>query len=81
MLLQALDEQKLSAQWNKNGGEFIPHASTWLKGKRWEDQMAASYDAIPKGASGILGTAEMANIHRAMRENLPDIYTDDERKE
>jgi len=24
-------------QWMRSGGQFIPHASTWLRGERWED--------------------------------------------
>lgn len=26
-----------SDQWRKDGGKFIPHAATWLNGKRWQD--------------------------------------------
>ena len=37
-LLAALEHQKRSPQWTKDGGQFIPHAATWLNGKRWEDQ-------------------------------------------
>jgi len=25
-------------QWMQGGGLFIPHASTWLRGERWEDE-------------------------------------------
>jgi hypothetical protein len=35
----ALSSQKLSEQWNKNNGQFIPHPSTWLNGERWNDQL------------------------------------------
>ena len=78
-LLAALEQHKKSAQWLKNNGEFIPHASTWLNGKRWEDQMASHYDNIPKGASGEFGTAEIANIRRALQDTqtpLPWCNTD-----
>ena len=68
VLLTALEQHKKSAQWTKNGGEFIPHASTWLNGRRWEDQMAADYSSIPKGASGELGEAELEAIRRIMSE-------------
>jgi len=27
-----------SRQWTKDGGEFIPHAATWLNQERWNDQ-------------------------------------------
>ena len=80
VLLNALDEQKKSAQWTKNNGQFIPHASTWLNGKRWEDHMVQNYDDIPKGASGVLGEAELEAIQRMLRDKttpLPSSYLDD----
>ena len=29
--------QSNSEQWRKEGGKFIPHAASWLNGKRWQD--------------------------------------------
>ena len=29
-----------SPDWVKDGGQFIPHPTTWLNGKRWEDEVA-----------------------------------------
>lgn len=34
----ALERDKRSEQWRKNNGEFIPHPSSWLNGRRWEDE-------------------------------------------
>ena len=67
ILLEALKQHKRSAQWTRDGGQFIPHPATWLNGKRWEDTMMVD-TGIPKGASGILGEAELENIRRAMRD-------------
>ena len=39
IILSAIAEQKKSPQWQKDGGQFIPHPATWLNGKRWEDQI------------------------------------------
>lgn len=39
-ILAAVTVQKQSADWLKDGGKFIPHAATWLNGKRWEDETA-----------------------------------------
>jgi hypothetical protein len=39
VLLAALTKAKLSDDWKKNGGTYIPHASTWLNGQRWEDEI------------------------------------------
>ena len=41
-LLPALESQKLSPQWNRDGGRYIPYPSTWLNRRRWEDETADS---------------------------------------
>lgn len=42
-ILTSIAEQKNGAAWAKDGGQFIPHPSTWLNQKRWEDEI----DLIP----------------------------------
>jgi phage replication O-like protein O len=37
-ILTALDWQKKSEQWTKNGGQYIPHPGTYLNQERWEDE-------------------------------------------
>jgi hypothetical protein len=37
-LLKAVYAARASKQWNKDGGEFIPHASTYLRQERWTDE-------------------------------------------
>ena len=39
VVLDALEVQKQTEQWQKEKGKFIPHPATWLNGKRWEDEM------------------------------------------
>lgn len=55
IMLSALERQRASDQWRRDGGQFIPHPATWLNGRRWEDEEAAptegkaqSYPAIPQ---------------------------------
>lgn len=36
-MLNAIEEQKKSAEWQKENGQYIPHPATWLNGRRWED--------------------------------------------
>ena len=36
-MLEAIEKQKGTAQWQEDGGHFIPHPATWLNGNRWED--------------------------------------------
>lgn len=56
-LLSGLERWKRSSQWTRDGGEFIPHLSTWLNRRQWEDepkpasvmdQAAAEVDADAK---------------------------------
>jgi hypothetical protein len=37
-IMAALAVQKSSPQWTRDHGQFIPHAATWLNGRRWEDE-------------------------------------------
>lgn len=37
-MLHALEWQRISADWKKEGGKYIPHPQTWLNGKRWLDE-------------------------------------------
>ncbi|MBI4063485.1 MAG: hypothetical protein HY401_04200 [Elusimicrobia bacterium] len=39
-ILEALERQKQSEQWQREGGRFIPHPATWINGKRWEDEIS-----------------------------------------
>lgn len=34
-MLSALETQKVSSQWQKNAGQFIPNPTTWLNQERW----------------------------------------------
>lgn len=37
-LILKIQEQSKSEQWTKDDGKYIPHPSTWLNDKRWEDE-------------------------------------------
>jgi hypothetical protein len=39
-MLAALDQQRQSQQWVREGGRFIPHPSTWLNQGRWQDEVS-----------------------------------------
>jgi hypothetical protein len=36
-MIQAVELQKQSVDWLKDGGQFIPHPASWLNAKMWED--------------------------------------------
>lgn len=45
-VLDALQWQMQSTQWTKDGGDYIPHPSTYLNQHRWEDEQTIE---APKG--------------------------------
>ena len=47
VMLEAIEKQKLSPQWQEDGGKYIPHPATWLNGKRWEDEPQTIRAVIP----------------------------------
>ena len=47
-ILKAIAWQRTAKDWTKDGGQFIPHPSTWLNEQRWLDEAPASAEpAIP----------------------------------
>jgi hypothetical protein len=45
-ILTAIEEQKTWEQWQKDGGQFIPHATTWLNQAQWEAEKPKAEDSI-----------------------------------
>lgn len=45
VLLDAVERQKHSAQWERDNGQFIPNPATWLNQGRWDDEVRT--DKIP----------------------------------
>lgn len=37
-ILGAVKAACKTEQWMRGNGQFIPHAATWLRGERWEDE-------------------------------------------
>nr|WP_236165721.1 hypothetical protein [Pseudomonas fulva] len=65
----ALAAWSISHDWTKDGGQYIPHAATWLNGKRWEDELPAAGGAHAKPqASAVL---QVPAHHQEM---YPDDY-------
>lgn len=40
-MLKALEWQRESDQWQRDGGQYIPYPATWLNQRRWEDDPPA----------------------------------------
>lgn len=46
-IMRSLAVQVRSHAWTKSNGEFVPHPTTWLNGKRWQDEV--NYDKQDTG--------------------------------
>lgn len=47
-LLTSLEKQKRSADWQKDGGQYVPYPATWLNGARWEDEIDNIFPNTPE---------------------------------
>ena len=56
-ILSALERAKTSADWQKDGGQYIPYPATWLNAKGWEDDYTPA-PTVPKGWSALKEFAE-----------------------
>ena len=45
-LVAAIERQKCSCQWSKDGGRYIPNPTTWLNQGRWEDKLPGTNGAM-----------------------------------
>lgn len=51
IMLTAIEEQKKSKEWTKDGGQYIPYPATWLHRGQWEDEMSddtSSTSSVPR---------------------------------
>ena len=50
-IISAVTTAKVSEQWNKEGGRYIPNPATWLNQGRWDDELPLS-PTIPQQPRG-----------------------------
>ena len=67
VILTGLEAAKKSEDWTKENGKYIPHPSTWLNAKGWEDEVveAKDYEVIIDGVSTLMTETE----YKEWREN------------
>ena len=68
-IMAALEDQKRSEQWQREGGRFIPNPLTWLNQGRWDDEPTEVRPGAAAKPSGTLGA--LANI---VAEEEGDLY-------
>ena len=43
-MLEALNKFKMTSDWKKEKGQYIPYPASWLNQKRWEDEFNFEID-------------------------------------
>jgi hypothetical protein len=69
LLLQAVERQKQSRDWQQEGGRFIPYPASWLNGRRWEDGAPAPLPAAPAAPDPAAKAAYDALLARQIENN------------
>src|SRR5262249_53309098 len=44
-IIDAVERSKKSDDWQREEGRFVPHPSTWLNHRRWEDEFSVATEA------------------------------------
>jgi hypothetical protein len=52
-MLADLDRFKRSDQWRRDGGQYIPHAATWLNQERWNDELTTNRRNVPESVRAV----------------------------
>jgi len=52
-MLVAIEKFKKTDDWIKEGGKYIPYPATWLRGKRWEDEIEEGYGKSRRRPRGL----------------------------
>ena len=63
-LVAAIERQKCSSQWSKDGGQYIPNPATWLNQCRWEDELPEAEKHTWNQGTRPLDADETAAIRR-----------------
>ena len=51
-MLDAIERQKASSQWQRDDGQYIPYPATWLNKKRWEDEVEHTTAPVRRQTGG-----------------------------
>jgi hypothetical protein len=63
-ILRGLQAATRSEQWQRDAGAYVPHAATWLNGRRWEDELTGAQAT----AAGDAVTAERQRAAQLLAE-------------
>ncbi len=70
-IIEQLKAQKISAQWLRDGGRYIPNPSTWIRQGRWADELKAGRECLTHTES-VYTLTKRIEAAREERARLPD---------
>lgn len=69
-IIDAVKQQARSDKWTKDGGQFVPYPSTWLRRKRWEDEQTSP--TVAESGDGV-HSYDVEKILKYSKENIPNL--------
>lgn len=64
-IITALEKQKKSNDWTKETGKYVPYPATWIRGKRWQDEIKENNSGSVKSVfDRLLAEAEERDKNR-----------------
>jgi hypothetical protein len=67
VIVDAVRVQSAGANWTKDGGQFVPMPSTWLRDKRWLDTVAGVAGAEPALVEGSRAHVEQTAVRMGFK--------------
>lgn len=69
-MIAAVKQQAKSDMWTKNGGQFVPYPSTWLRRRRWEDEPTTP--TVTESGDGV-HSYDVDKILKYSKKNIPNL--------
>lgn len=69
-IIAAVKQQAKSDEWTKDGGQFVPYPSTWLRRRRWEDEPTTP---IVTESGGGVHSYDVDKILKYSKKNIPNL--------
>lgn len=69
-IIAAVKQQAKSDEWTKDGGQFVPYPSTWLRRRRWEDEPATP--TVAESGDGV-HSYDINKLINHAKKNIPSL--------
>lgn len=69
-IIAAVKQQAKSDKWTKDGGQFVPYPSTWLRRRRWEDEPTTPI--VAESGDGV-HSYDVNKILKYSKKNIPNL--------